>query len=137
MENLSCVTRRGQWFVSRCGLTEEVPGYGATRRAVRGSSRVRPVRRRSAAPQTGDGVGARIAAALGAACGPFPTPSFAWPGPGTRGAVVVMVGDAGMRLSAAIGPIAATAEATLAIDVDALVARLFEQEGHRLVRLAR
>ena len=38
---------------------------------------------------------------------------------------------------AANPPVAATAEPAIAVDADALVVRLFEQEGHSLVRLAR
>jgi RNA polymerase sigma-70 factor (ECF subfamily) len=52
-------------------------------------------------------------------------------------AAVLVVSDAGICLTAAIGPIHATVEAASTVDVDALVARLFDEEGHRLVRLAR
>jgi RNA polymerase sigma factor (sigma-70 family) len=81
-----------------------------------------------------EGIGGRIADAFGAACHPPPpVPTSV----AAMGAVAVLVqrdfmarvGVAVERAQAAWGP--------AAVDVEALVARLFEEEGRPLVRLAR
>jgi RNA polymerase sigma factor (sigma-70 family) len=52
---------------------------------------------------------------------------------------VLAMGDGGAEVVAGVGHggFAATDASTTVVDVDALVARLFQQEGRRLVRLAR
>jgi RNA polymerase sigma factor (sigma-70 family) len=79
-------------------------------------------------------VGVRIADALRAACHPH---GERWSSVVQMDAVAVLaMADAGTGAEVLTPTGARTGDAT-DIDVDALVARLFEQEGRRLVRLAR
>ena len=80
------------------------------------------------------GTGDRIADALRAACHP-PVPLRTSVSAMGAFAVVVPREPAGL-LSSIVG-LGASSTAASALDVDALVARLFEEEGQRLVRLVR
>lgn len=86
-------------------------------------------------PDGSEALGHRIADAIATACHPRATAGPSVSGMGTL-AVLAMSGP-GMRLGASAEPVLVAPATASDIDVDALVARLFEEEGRHLVRLAR
>ena len=73
------------------------------------------------------GVGAAVADALRAACGP----------PARVGGWVALPGSGSLQMSEALPLASPVAVAKTTVDADALVVQLFRQEGSSLVRLAR
>lgn len=95
---------------------------------------MKPRRSGHGAPETAEAIGGRIADALRAACHPRPPVPASVSPMGALGVLIMSDGVAPPRAAVERAP---AVWETSALDVDALVGRLFEEEGRPLVRLAR